>query len=111
MDYSAKSLTPIFEEHISTSAKIMTDRWRGYEPLKEIYDIEKYIATMVLIYTITYCNYASHVSKRHIQAYFDDFCFRMNHSQFKTNIFHETINRMIESKPIYQIQIKQIISV
>jgi hypothetical protein len=35
-DYSAKSLTPIFEEHISTSAKIITDKWRGYEPLKEL---------------------------------------------------------------------------
>jgi hypothetical protein len=28
-DYSAKSLTPIFEEHISPSAKIVTDKWRG----------------------------------------------------------------------------------
>ena len=40
-DYSTKSLTPIFEEHISASAKIITDKWRGYEPLKEIYDIEQ----------------------------------------------------------------------
>jgi uncharacterized Zn finger protein len=40
-DYSAKSLTPIFEQHISTSAKIITDKRRGYEPLKEIYDIEQ----------------------------------------------------------------------
>ncbi len=27
-DYSAKSLTPIFEEHLSTTAKIVTDKWR-----------------------------------------------------------------------------------
>jgi transposase-like protein/predicted RNA-binding Zn-ribbon protein involved in translation (DUF1610 family) len=40
-DYSAKSLTPIFEEHISTSAKIFTDKWRGYSPLKEKYNIEQ----------------------------------------------------------------------
>ncbi len=33
-DYSAKSLTPIFEEHISTTAKIVTDKWREYKPLK-----------------------------------------------------------------------------
>ena len=38
-DYSAKSLTPIFEEHISTSAKIFTDKWRGYSPLKVKYNI------------------------------------------------------------------------
>lgn len=35
-DYSSKSLIPIFEEHIDTSAKIFTDKRRGYEPLKEI---------------------------------------------------------------------------
>ncbi|OEK06048.1 hypothetical protein A8C32_18610 [Flavivirga aquatica] len=40
-DYSEKSLTPIFEEHISTFAKIITDKWRGYEPLKEIYKIKQ----------------------------------------------------------------------
>ena len=42
-DYSVKSLTPIFEEHISTSAKIVTDKWRGYQPLKEIYNIDQKI--------------------------------------------------------------------
>ena len=36
-DYSCKSLTTIFEEHINTSAKVFTDKWRGYEPLKEHY--------------------------------------------------------------------------
>ncbi|QHI38654.1 hypothetical protein IMCC3317_40480 [Kordia antarctica] len=40
-DYSAKSLTPIFEEHISTTAKIVTDKWRGYSPLKKEYNIEQ----------------------------------------------------------------------
>ena len=44
----------------------------------------------------------THVSKWHIQEYFDEFCFRINSSQFKTSIFHKTINRMVESKPIYQ---------
>jgi len=40
-DYSAKSLTPIFEEHISTTTKIITNKWRAYEPLKEKYHIEQ----------------------------------------------------------------------
>lgn len=40
-DYSAKSLTPIFEEHISKTAQVVTDKWRGYEPLKEQYTIEQ----------------------------------------------------------------------
>jgi hypothetical protein len=40
-DNSTKSLTPIFEEYISTSAKMVIDKWRGYQPLKEIYDIDQ----------------------------------------------------------------------
>ena len=48
-DYSAKSLTPIFEQHISSSAKIVTDKWRGYEPLKKEYNIKKSIVIRVLI--------------------------------------------------------------
>ncbi len=32
-DYSSKSLTPIFEEHIDTSTKVFADKWRGYEPI------------------------------------------------------------------------------
>jgi len=28
-DYSVKSLTPIFEEHISITAKIITNKWRA----------------------------------------------------------------------------------
>lgn len=40
-DYSAKSLTPIFEEHISKTAQIVTDKWRGYAPLKKRYNIEQ----------------------------------------------------------------------
>jgi hypothetical protein len=51
-----------------------------------------------------------HLSKWHIQAYFDEFCFRINRSQFKTSIFHKTIHRMIENKPIYQNQIKLTLS-
>jgi len=34
---------PIFEEHISTTAKIITNKWRGYEPLRKKYNIEQYI--------------------------------------------------------------------
>ena len=40
-DYSAKSLTPIFEKHISNTAQIVTDKWREYQPLKGKYNIEQ----------------------------------------------------------------------
>ncbi|MBE7653886.1 IS1595 family transposase [Tenacibaculum finnmarkense] len=120
-DYSAKSLTPIFEEHISTSAKIVTDKWRGYEPLKEIYNIEQKYSNngknfkqlhIVIMQVKSWLRaIPTHVSKWHIQVYFDEFCFRINRSQFQQSIFHKTINRMVISKPIYQDQIKQTLSV
>ncbi|TLP72748.1 IS1595 family transposase, partial [Maribacter sp. ACAM166] len=53
----------------------------------------------------------THVSKWHVQAYFDEFCFRINRSQFKQSIFHKTIERMVLAKPIYHKNIKQILGV
>jgi hypothetical protein len=53
----------------------------------------------------------THVSKWHIQSYFNEFCFRINRSQFKTSIFHKAIERMVIAKPIFQRDIKQTLSV
>jgi hypothetical protein len=53
----------------------------------------------------------THVSKWHIQAYFDEFCFRINRSQFKRSISHKTIERMVIAKPIYHKDIKQMLGV
>jgi len=119
-DYSAKSLTPIFEEHISTTAKIVTDKWRGYQPLKQKYNIEQRPSNQgknfkelhIIIHQIKSWvrTIPTHVSKKHIQAYFDEFCFRINRSQFKESIFHKTIERMVIANPISHLQIKQTLS-
>ena len=116
-DFSAKSLTPIFEEHISTSAKIFTDKWRGYSPLKPKYNIEQkeskngknFKEMHIVIHQIKSWirTVPTHVSKKHIQSYFDEFTFRINRSIFKETIFHKTIERMIIAMPIYQNQIIQ----
>lgn len=120
-DYSAKSLTPIFEEHISKSAKIITDKWRGYEPLKKEYDITQKFSNKgknfkelhIIIMQLKSWLRAipTHVTKWHIQAYFDEFCFRINRSQFKESIFHKTIQRMVLAKPLYHKNIKQNLNV
>ena len=54
---------------------------------------------------------STRATKWHIQAYFDKFYFRINCFQFKTSIFHKTIKRMLESKPIYQHQIERMLNV
>lgn len=53
----------------------------------------------------------THVNKWHIQAYFDEFCFRINRSQFNNSIFHKTICKMEEDKPISKNQLKQKLNV
>ncbi|MEN9907182.1 MAG: hypothetical protein RLZZ540_323 [Bacteroidota bacterium] len=116
-DYSAKSLTPIFEEHISTSAKIFTDKWRGYSPLKEKYNIEQkeskngknFKEMHIVIHQIKSWirTVPTHVSKKHVQSYFNEFTFRINRSIFKETIFHKTIERMMTAMPVYQNQITQ----
>ena len=120
-DYSAKSLTPIFEQHISDTATVVTDKWRGYQPLKQSYNIEQRFSNqgknfkelhIVIMQLKSWIRaIPTHVSKWHIQSYFDEFCFRINRSQFKGSIFHKTIERMVNAKPIYQQNIKQILSV
>ena len=110
-DYSARSLTPIFEEHISTTAQIVTDKWRGYTPLKQHYNIKQKLSAngrnfkelhIVIMQLKSWLRaIPTHVSKRHIQAYFDEFCFRINRSQFKHSIFYKTIERMVIAKPVF----------
>lgn len=120
-DYSAKSLTPIFEEHISTSAKIFTDKWRGYSPLKATYNIEQRESKngknfkemhIIVIHQIKSWirTVPTHVSKKQIHSYFDEFTFRINRSIVKETLFHKTIERMINEMPIYQKQIIQKLS-
>lgn len=53
----------------------------------------------------------THVSKKHIQSYFDEFSFRINRSIFKETIFHKIFERIIKSMPIYQNQIIQKLTV
>lgn len=116
-DYSSKSLTPIFEEHISTSAKVFTDKWRGYEPLKTTYDItqiesnngKNFKKLHIMIHQVKSWlrTIPTHVSKAHIQNYFDEFCYRINRSQSKQSIWHNSIIRMLNTQPVTWNQIKQ----
>lgn len=104
-DYSSKSLRGIFETHISTSAKVTTDGWRGYRPLQEDYQINQVNSeggkNFIQMHTIIHQVKSwirttfAHVHKGHIQEYFDEFCFRINRSIYKETIFHKLIERVV----------------
>ena len=95
-DYSAKSLTPIFEEHINSSAQVFTDKWRGYEPLKGKYNItqiksdhgKNFKKLHIIIHQVKSWirTIPTHVNKNHIQKYFDEYSYRINRSQSKKTI-------------------------
>lgn len=113
--YSSKELKDIFTRHISPRAKVLSDKWKGYGPLQKEYDIEQieskggiaFKKLHIMIHHVkswirtTY----SWVSKKHIQRYFDEFCYRLNRSQTKETIFNNLINRMVSSNKLYHDQI------
>jgi transposase-like protein len=109
-DYSAKSLRKMFEKHIDITAKVTTDKWKGYNPIAKDYDLTQILsdkgsnfkALHVMIHQVkswirtTY----SWVSEKNINRYFDEFCYRINRSQSKDTIFNNLIRRMVKADNI-----------
>lgn len=120
-DYSAKSLTPIFEQHISESAKVVTDKWKGYLPLSKKYNIEQISSDQgknfkqlhVIIHQIKSWirTIPTHASKKHVESYFNEFSYRINRSQNRNTIFHNIIQRMVNSKPLQYLKLIQKLNV
>lgn len=114
-DYSAKELKTIFDKHLDKNAKITTDQWRGYRPLIKEYTItqiesnqgKNFMALHTMIHQVkswirtTY----SSVSDFNIERYLDEFCYRINRSNSKKNIFNNLIIRMVKAEKIYQTKI------
>lgn len=111
-NYSAKELEVIFDKHISKNAKVLTDKWKGYRPLQEDYNIEQLesngglnfqkLHTMIHQIKSWIRTTYSWVSPFHIDRYFDEFCYRLNRSQSKSSIFNNLINRMVLAPKMYQ---------
>ena len=114
-DFSALSLTAIFDKHIDEQAKVRTDEWKGYRPLFKKYNITQvpsdkggnFKALHTMIHQIkswirtTY----SWVSDFNIDRYYNEFCYRINRSQSKESIFNNLIVRMVKADKIEQQQI------
>ena len=111
-DYSAKELKKFFDKHISEDAKVTTDKWWGYHPLMEVWDITqiesdhglnfKALHTMIHQLKSWIRTTYSRVSKFNINRYMDEYCYRINRSIFKDNIFNTLIEKMIRTDKIYQ---------
>ena len=109
-DYSAKSLRKMFEKHIDITAKVTTDKRKGYNPIAKEYDLTQILSDKgsnfkelhVMIHQVkswirTTCSW---VSEKNINRYFDEFCDRIKRSQSKDTIFNNLIRRMVKADNI-----------
>lgn len=114
-NYSSKELSKIFEAHISKDAKVNTDKWTGYVPLKTQYDIKQLksnTADFFEVNTIVHQvksmlrSVFSTIHKGHIEKYLDEYSYRLNRSIHKQTIFDNLIIRMLKTHHIGYQQIK-----
>ena len=115
-DYSSKSLSSIFDSHISEQAHILTDKWTGYGPIFKRFNIEQRYSdkggSMKQMHTVIHQvkswlrSTYSWVHEEHIEKYLDEFSFRINRSIYKQTIFHNLISRMVKAQPISYQMIK-----
>lgn len=110
-DYSSRSLRPLFEQHISKQANVITDGWKGYRPIRKEWQIQEEdgknlmvfstIHTMIHQVKTTLRTTYSYVSKKYMDRYLSEYCYRINRSIHKQTIFHGLISRMTQQPPIY----------
>jgi hypothetical protein len=111
-DFSAKSFKPFFEKHIDTKAKVRTDMWRGYLPLKDTYPFleqelsengsnfeDIHVVIMNLKGWLRGIHH--HCSAEHLQCYLDEFFYRFNRRAFPKTMLHKLLMRMIDHKPLF----------
>ena len=101
-----------FETHISKDAKIRTDKWASYTPLKYSYpNIEQIDSNNGLNFRelhIQIMNFKGwlrgihhHCNKKNMQGYLDEYNFRFNRRNHLDTIFHKLVERMVHNiKPI-----------
>lgn len=109
-NFSTKELRKIFDRHISKKAKVDTDLWRSYIPLKEEWDIvqsksdpkKNFQSIHRFIQQLKgWIRGIFHkVNDQYLQGYLDEFCFRLNRNLFRETIFHSLINKMMAHKPV-----------
>lgn len=116
-DYSAKSLRPIFDKHISKKAKITTDGWKGYLPLVKKFPhfrqkpSDKGMNFIMLHTQIrNFKNWLrgvhSYCSKGAMDLYIDEYFFRFNRLNFRGTILDKLLERMVACEPITYKSIK-----
>ena len=108
---SSASFKPFFEMYISKDTKVITDKWRGYIPLKKTYPYLEQIKSEngksfqdIHLHIMNLKGWLRgihhHCSKNHLQGYLDEYHFSYNRRSNMDTIFDSLINRMVYNNPI-----------
>ncbi len=107
---SSKEFRPFFETYISKDARIITDVWRGYLPLKKQYTYLVQIPSdkgkgmpQLHIHIMNIQGWLRgihhHCSKDRLQGYLDEYHFRYNRRAMMGSIFDLLIKKMVVGEP------------
>ena len=107
---SAACFAPFFEKHIDNdNARVVTDGWRGYQPLESEYEISQKhsrggknfmgLHTVIMNLKGWLRGIHHHCSARFINGYLDEFFFRFNRRNFLKSIWHKLIVRFMTNQP------------
>jgi hypothetical protein len=108
---SAKELGAFLRKYVSKDAKIISDEWLGYTPLKTEFTKLEQVASDdgknfkdIHIHIMNLKSWLRgihhHCSKERIQGYLDEYHFRYNRRQKMGVIFDTLIKRMVKNDPI-----------
>ena len=103
---SAKELGGFLEKYVSKDAEIVTDKWRGYTPLKKKFLKLRQVASNdgknfkeLHIHIMNIKGWLRgihhHCSKKHMQKYLDEYHFRYNRRSNMGTIFDVLIRKMV----------------
>lgn len=107
---NSKELGQFMRSIIEPSARIKTDQWQGYRPLKQEFENlvqipsgkkggnfpELHRAIMGFKLWLR----GMHHSVEHLQAYIDEYSYRFNRNFMKSGIFENLTRKVVESKPM-----------
>ena len=110
-DFSTKSLKPIFEEHISKEAKIVTDKWVSYNPIKADYpELTQILSnkgknfpvlhTQILNFKRWLRGTHAFCGSKYLQKYIDEYFFRFNRRNHRKTILDRILDRVVNHKPL-----------
>ena len=112
--FAPKSLRTIFDKHISKTAQVTTDQWKGYKPIKDYNITQKpsndgknFPTLHKVIHQVKSWirGIYSWVSEFNIDRYLAEYSFRINRSQSKETIFNKLMKRIVERSPVSQSQL------